>query len=125
MTENVPSEMDPERGRYLREVTVAVATRLVGQMLEDLAAPSTGSPSSAADRLMIKVIQPWIPKLRDTLLSKLSEADPVSVERIIGATATAIESILAQAPGTPLPRYRIDWDDQGALVLVPLDVAAA
>lgn len=69
-------------------------------------------------------LRPWIPKLRDTLLAKLSEADPVSVERILGATSTAIESILAQAPGDPLPRYRIDWDSDGVLVLVPLEAAA-
>lgn len=69
-------------------------------------------------------MKPWIPKLRDTLLAKLSEADPVSIERLVGATATAIESILAQAPGDPLPRFRMDWDaGDGHMVLIPLEAA--
>ena len=73
----------------------------------------------------MRAMKPWIPKLRDTLLAKLSEADPVTVERMIGATATAIESILAQAPGEPLPRFRMDWDPaNGHLVLIPLEEAA-
>jgi hypothetical protein len=76
--------------------------------------------------MMMKVLRPWIPKLRDTLLSKLSETDPVSVERMMGATALAIDSILAQAPGDPLPRYRMDWDPtDGHLVLVPLELEPA
>lgn len=124
MSENVPSTMDPERARYLTAATVAVATRLVGQMLDELSAPSTDSQRSLPDQLMTRALKPWMPKLRDTLLSKLSEADPVMVERVLGATSTAIESILVQAPGEPLPRYRIDWAADGALVLVPLDEAA-
>lgn len=123
MSENVPSAMGPERAAYLSRATVAVAARLVSQMLDELAAPSMGS-SSVQDRMLMGALKPWIPKLRDTLLAKLSEADPVSMERILGATSTAIESILAQAPGDPLPRYRIDWDADGVLVLVPLDAAA-
>lgn len=114
----------PERAQYLRGAMTAIAARLVGQMLEELADPSTGSPSSVTDRLMMKAVQPWIPKLRDVLLSKLSELEPVSLERTMGAVAMSIEALLAQAPGDPLPRYRADWDDAGRLVLIPLEEPA-
>jgi hypothetical protein len=120
--ESVPSETVNERGEYLRTTLVAVAARLVGQMLDELAGASTATPSSLQDRLLMSTLRPWIPKLRDTLLHKLSETDPASMEQLMGATATALESILAQAPGEPLPRYRIDWDDAGTLVLVPLEL---
>lgn len=71
------------------------------------------------------VLRPWIPKLRDILLSKLSDMDPASLERTMGAAALAMEALIAQAPGAPLPRFRADWDDAGRLVLVPLEEAAA
>lgn len=113
--------IDPERAAYLTRTMVAVAAALVGQMLDDLARPSTDSPSSLTDRMMMGALRPWIPKLRDTLLAKLSEADPVMVERMLGATATALESILSQAPGEPLPRFLMDWDPaDGHMVLIPV-----
>lgn len=124
MSEIEPSTMSPDRAEYLRGTMVAVATRLVSQMLDDLAAPSTATPQSLPDRLMTSALKPWIPKLRDTLLLKLSEADPVSIERLMGATALALESIIAQAPGTPLPRFRVDWGPAGELVLIPLEEVA-
>ena len=111
--------MDEARAAYLRAAATAIATRLVGQMLDELAAPSTDS-ASLQDRLMLRALMPWLPKLRAVLLSKLSEVDAVSLERSVGAIALAIESVLAQAPGTPLPRYRVDWDTDGRLVLVPI-----
>lgn len=122
MLETAPPTISPERGEYLTGTMVAVAARLVGQMLDEVSQPSTDSPSSAGDRLMMMALKPWIPKLRAVLLAKLSEADPTSVERLMGATATALESILAQAPGAPLPRYRIDWDDDQTLILVPIEL---
>lgn len=114
----------PERAAYLSRTATALATRLLAQMLEELAAGSTDS-ASLGDRAMLAVLRPWIPKLRDTLLSKLSEVDPVSLERNAGAIALAIESILAQAPGDPLPRYRMDFDSAGRLVLLPLEAEVA
>lgn len=116
-----PSTMAPERAEYLRQTTVAVAARLVAQMLDDLAGDASTDTRSLQDRLLLGTLRPWIPKLRDTLLAKLSEADPESIERLMGAAAIAMESILAQAPGDPQPRYRIDWDPQGAMVLIPLE----
>jgi hypothetical protein len=119
-----PPAMDPARAAYLTKAITAIASSLIGQMLDDLAQPSTESPS-ISDQLLTRAIRPWIPKLRDSLLSKLSEADPITVERMMGATATAIESLLAQAPGAPLARYRMEWDmADGHLVLMPLGEAA-
>jgi hypothetical protein len=56
-------------------------------------------------------------------LSKLSEANPAGIEAVLGAVATAIESILYYAPGDPLPRRRFDFAPDGSIVLVPLDDA--
>lgn len=72
----------------------------------------------------MRVLRPWIPKMRDGLLSRLSSADPVALERIMGATATALEAILFYAPGTPQPRYRFEWI-AGQLTLLPHEPAAA
>jgi len=58
-------------------------------------------------------------------LSKLSEADPSSLERVGGAIAWAIESVIAQAPGTPEPRYGIAWSPDGRPALVPLEELGA
>lgn len=120
MLETTAPAMAPDRAAYLRAATHAIAQRLVAQMLDELAAPSTDS-ASLQDRLMLRALTPWIPKLQAVLLSRLSEVDPVSLERTAGAVALAIESVLAQAPGDPLPRYRVDWDEAGALVLLPLE----
>lgn len=120
MLEPITPTLAPERAAYLRAATNAIATRLVGQMLAELAEPSTDS-ASLQDRMMLRVLTPWIPKLQAVLLSKLSELDPVSLERTAGAIALAIESVLAQAPGDPLPRFRVDWDELGHLVLMPLE----
>lgn len=56
------------------------------------------------------------------LLSRLSELDPVAIERALGAVATAFESILYYAPGDPLPRAVLVFVD-GRLELV--DASAA
>lgn len=117
----MPTEtMSAERAAYLRRAVDAIARALLAQMARELAAPSTDS-ASLADRAMLRMLTPWVPKLQAVLLSKLSETDPASLERIAGATADAIESVIAQAPGDPLPRYRMTWDADGALVLVPID----
>lgn len=113
----LPELTDPARAEYLRQTLTQVVALLVQQMLSEVG--STDSPSPG-DRLMLAALRPWIPKLQTVLLSKLSEVDPLMAERILGATATACESILAQAPGTPLPRYRAEWDADAKLVLVPL-----
>lgn len=65
------------------------------------------------------MLRPMVPKIRSLLLSKLSSADPAKIEALMGATATALESILYQAPGEPLPRLRFEWTAAGELVLVP------
>lgn len=70
-------------------------------------------------------LRPSLPKLRNVLLAKLSEADPAGIERLMGATSTAIEGILYHAPGEPLPRMRFAWTPEGALTLVELEVADA
>lgn len=68
-----------------------------------------------------------MPRLRDALLSRLSSADPESLEAIIGACATALESILYYAPGPARPRYAFTWttepDGSSGVRLVPRDQA--
>jgi len=78
----------------------------------------------------MRVLRPWVPSLRNALLHKLSEANPVTLEVLVGATATALESILFYAPGTALPRFRFDWvpdpeTGRPKLELVPLEAPAA
>lgn len=65
------------------------------------------------------MLRKFLPRLRSEFLGKLSSADPVTLERMMGATATAIESILYYAPGDPLERYRFDWSPDGTLALIP------
>lgn len=110
---------EPERAAFLRRTIVGTAGVLLSAALADMAAgPSTGS--SLQDRLAYQALRPWLPKLEAVLLSKLSEADPAALERIAGAIAWAIESVLEQAPGEPEPRYAIVWSDEGRPQLVPL-----
>lgn len=111
---------EPERAAYLRQYLAAIATRGIDAMVADLSAPSTDS-SSAADRLMMAALRPWIPKLRGLLLARLSEADPASLERVMGAVSAAIEGLLYHAPGDPEPRYRFALDAEGRIRLEPVD----
>ena len=113
--------MDPARAAYLRATAAALVGATVSRMLGDL--DSTGSTSSAGERMMLRVLTPWIPKLRDGVLSRLSETPAEELERWMGAASLAIESILSQAPGEPQPRYAIGWDAGGSPVLVPIDEA--
>lgn len=111
--------MDPERAAYLRATMLGTARVLLSAALADMAAgPSTGS--SLQDRMAFGALRPWLPKLEGVLLSKLSEADPAALERIAGAVAWAIESVLEQAPGEPEPRHGIAWSEDGRPRLVPL-----
>lgn len=112
------AEMDPERAAFLRRTMAALVGAVVARMLGDLDPGSTGT---ASERMMLRVLTPWLPKLRDGVLSRLSEADPVELERWMGATAWALDSILDQAPGDPLPRCAISWTPDGAPVLVPME----
>jgi hypothetical protein len=112
--------MDQARAEELRRQLAAIAATLFDAVLRPAEDAST---ASASERMMMRVLRPWIPKLRDACLSRLSNADPVTLERLVGATATALESILYYAPGTPLPRARFDWTPQG-LALVPRDAPA-
>lgn len=70
----------------------------------------------------MRTLRPFLPKLRSVLLSKISEADPVAIERALGAAATAFESILFYAPGDPLPRAVLVFVD-GRLELVDAEGA--
>lgn len=114
----VAPAMDPQRAAYLRATMLGTARVLLSAALTDMAqAPSTGS--SLQDRMAFAALRPWLPKLEAVLLSKLSEADPAALERIAGAIAWAIESVLEQAPGEPEPRHVISWTDAGRPQLVP------
>lgn len=122
MTSEPTGGMDPERAAYLRTTIVTTARVLLSAALADMAeGPSTGS---LQDRMAWAALRPWLPKLEAVLLSKLSEADPAALERIAGAIAWAIESVIDQAPGEPEPRMVIAWTDAGRPQLVAAEVAA-
>lgn len=113
-----PAVMDPMRAAYLRGAITAIATALLRAAAEDLAAgPSTGSLS---DRMAWGALRPWLPKLEGALLSRLSEADPAALERLMTGVSWTIEGLLASAPGTPEPRQAIEWDARGRPRLVEL-----
>ena len=67
---------------------------------------------------MTEALRPWLPKLRAIAVGRLAGADPATIEKLLGATASAAEAILAHAPGDPLPRYVLGADDAGAPTLV-------
>lgn len=106
-----PPPMTPERAIYVRGALVTTASALLALVLRDLAAPSTDSPSAtpARERLIYGALRPLLPRLRVMFLERLSAADPAGLERLMGATSTAIEQILAQAPGEPIDRWRWVW----------------
>lgn len=103
--------MPPERAAHLRRAITAIAAAVTAQMLEEVGSTESG--------WVERLIRPQLPRLRELLLSRLSEADPVAIERLLGATAWLCEAILADAPGDPLPRCRPEWNPDGRLVLVP------
>jgi hypothetical protein len=122
--------MTPERAAYVMGALTALARVLLDGMLADLevgqlSTGSTAGADSLTDRLMVRALRPWIPKLRATFLDKLSVGDPAMVERLMGATSTTIETILADAPGEPMPRWAWEWlPGQERPSLVPLDPRA-
>lgn len=105
------AEIDPERAAYLRKAIVAVAAAITAQMLEEVGSTESG--------WLERLLRPQLPKLRDLLLSRLSDADPVALENVLSATGWLCEALLRDAPGAPLPRMRPEWDGAGRLVLVP------
>lgn len=117
--------MSPERAEYLLRALTAAATVLIDSMVSDLVAgspESTATEGSLSDRLMVRTLRPFLPKLRATFLAKLSGSDPAAIERLMGATSSTIETILNQAPGEPMPRYTWEWlPGERAPHLVPLD----
>ncbi len=121
MQNEQPLTMDPQRADELRRQITAIATAVLDAITS---APSTAtSTDSAQDRMLAKALRPLLPRIRSALLSKISASNPVTLEVLAGATATAIESILYWSPGAPLPRYRFDWRPDGSIELVP-DVPA-
>lgn len=67
---------------------------------------------------MTEALRPWLPKLRDIAVGRLAAADPATIEKLLGATASAAEAILAHAPGDPLPRHVLGADADGRPALV-------
>lgn len=130
LTETAPAEapapaMTPERARYLVQAVTAMGSMLVDAMMADLEAGSTAGADSPAERLMFRALRPFLPKLRAMFLAKLSTSDPVGLERLMGATATTLETIMGQAPGEPMPRWTWEWlPGQPAPRLVPFDPRA-
>lgn len=120
-----PPAMTPERGAFIVRSVSTVASILVDSMLADLMerAPSTDSAPdmTRSERMLYRALRPFLPKLRALFLDKLSLSNPAALERVMGATSTAIESILEQAPGDPLPRWAWQWlPGEPRPVLVPL-----
>lgn len=121
-----PSTMAPDRAEYLRRATTATVGAVLDRMLAGLGT-STDTPQEGTgqlDRLMMRALRPWLPRLRDRLLSSLSEADPTDLEHVLSGLGNAIEAVLRQAPGEALPAYYFRWnaDARGYdLVAVPTD----
>lgn len=116
--------MDPARAAYLRQTIVGTASVLLSAALADMA-PGPSTDSSLQDRMAWAALRPWLPKLEAVLLSKLSEADPAALERVAGAIAWAIGSVLEQAPGEPEPRFGITWSADGRPQLMALEELTA
>lgn len=109
----------PEREAEIRRQLTGIATALLDAVLVNQAeAASTDSPASLNERLATQAMRKFLPTIRGMFLARLSKADPVTLERLMGASATAIESILYYAPGEPLPRFVLEWRDEG-LTMVP------
>lgn len=120
--------MDPARAEALRSQLRGIALTFLEAMARP--DPAEAARSTASERMMARVLRSQIPRLRDVLLSRLSATDPRGIERIIGATATALESILFYAPGVPEPRFRFEWEPNtdgttGAHLELRPDVRAA
>ena len=104
-----PPMMTPERAKYVQAAILAIAAAVVDSMLADLAAPSTEDSSSLADRTMLRILRPYLPRMRGIFLGKLAEAEPAALEKLMGAVAVTIEQIIAEAPGEPMERWRFVW----------------
>lgn len=123
MTTATTEPMTPERAAYLRRTATGAAAGLLRMMLADLASPGSTDTLSMQERMMLGALRPWLPKVERTITDRLSAADPALIERIAGATADLLESVIAYAPGDPLPRMRWEQAPDGALVLVPAEPA--
>lgn len=105
-----PPAMTPERARHVQQAVLAIAASVVDSMLSDMAGPPS-TESSLADRTMLRMVRPYLPRMRGIFLGKLAETDPAALERLMGACAVTIEQILAEAPGEPMDRWRFVWAD--------------
>jgi hypothetical protein len=103
--------MQPERADHIRRAVTAIAAALTAQATADL---STDTPGLG----LVGLLRPWLPRLRQMLLDRLSEADPERLEEVLSALAWTAEAILRDAPGEPLPPQRLDWEGD-RLVLRP------
>jgi hypothetical protein len=110
---------DPARADEIRRQLRGLALALFAWTAQ----PPDPAASTASERMLARVLAPLLPRLRDALLARLSSADPAALEAIVGASASALESMLYYAPGEPLPRYAFRWttDAEGAprVELVP------
>lgn len=111
-----PLTVDPARAAELRRQLRGLALALFSWTAAD---PADLARSTATERLMARAIRPWLPKLRDALLSRLDSTDPAALEAMLGATATALESILYYAPGEPVERFVWRFHANGGVELVP------
>lgn len=106
----------PEREAEIRRQLTGIATALLDAVL--LNQEASTEPGSLNERLATQAMRKFLPTIRGMFLGRLSKADPVTLERLMGATSTAIESILYYAPGEPLPRFVLEWRE-GGLAMSP------
>lgn len=111
------SDLDPERATWMRYQLRGLALALFSWTARE---PDLDH-STATERLLARALRPMLPKLRDALLNRLDSTDPAALEAIVGATATALESMLYYAPGDPLPRYAWRFEADGSVDLIALD----
>lgn len=110
---------DPDRSAFLVGNVARIAALITGQMLQELQGDSSTDSRSLSDRLMLAALRPWMPKLQQALLGKLSELNGADLEAHLSALAGTIDELLTAAPGDPLPRKVYRWDQgDGGLLLV-------
>jgi hypothetical protein len=114
--------MDPARASELSRQVAAIAALLLDAMISG-SSEGDDSTASRQERMLLRTLKPLMRPIRGLLLDKISRSDPARIEIMMGATATALESILYYAPGDSLPRYMFDFGADGELRLAPLPAA--
>jgi hypothetical protein len=113
-----------QRADWIRAQLLGITGVTLNHVLAELAGASTEG-LSLQERMLSGAMRPWLPKVRELVLSKLSASDGRQLELIAGALAQGIDDTLAAAPGDPLPRHRPVWTADRKLAIVPIETTPA